>query len=105
MRVEMTIRILAIPLCALVTSGCLTTRTTVTQLTSEPEGALVRVEGYGECETPCSIAIDAPRNVTVAKMGYLAQRFVIVPGRPQVHVIMQLAAPTVDVDQTELPEL
>lgn len=86
--------------------GCLTlSGGDVRTITSDPTGALVRIEGYGECETPCTIRLDELRRMTVAKAGYKAQRFHVSPGNKDVHVILVLAAPTKDVDATELPAL
>ncbi|MEE2691744.1 MAG: PEGA domain-containing protein [Pseudomonadota bacterium] len=78
---------------------------TITLIESDPPGAQVTVEGFGECDTPCRIEIDKPRMVKVAKAGYLAQRFQIVPGKKRVDVKLELAAPTKNVDSSELPEL
>lgn len=78
---------------------------TLALVSSEPPGALVRVEGFGECVTPCTIEIDAPRNITVAKAGYNPQRLVLQPGKKKVNVVLELSAPTTGVDETELPDL
>ncbi len=92
-----------------VAAGCKTLgggdATTITLINSDPPGAEVTVEGFGECLTPCRIEIDKPRSVKVAKAGYLAQSFQITPDRKRVEVKLELAAPTKDVDATELPEL
>ncbi len=90
---------------ALGLSGCFATGGEVRTITSEPDGALVRIDGFGECETPCTIKLDGRREVTVAKAGYKAQRFGITAGNRNVHVILQLAAPTQDVDAETLPSL
>ena len=90
---------------ALGLSGCFATAGEVRTITSEPDGALVRVEGFGECETPCTIKLDGRREVTVAKAGYKAQRFGVTPGSKDIHVILELAAPTQDVDAETLPSL
>lgn len=96
-------------LCAaalLVCAGCATSGgARVTLISSTPEGALVTIEGYGECEAPCRVSIDGPRVVTVAKAGFLPQRFEIRPGRKRIDVALELAAPTEGVDSTALPEL
>lgn len=89
----------------LILQGCLSTTGDVRTITSDPAGALVRIEGYGECETPCTVKLNRRHEVTVAKAGYVAQRFGILPGRNNVHVILELAAPTSDVDAEALPEL
>jgi len=97
-------RVLALPALLLI-SACVTTQGNVTSLTSEPSGASVAVEGYEDCETPCTIQLSAPLNVTVAKAGYKPQRMVLQPGRKKVHVRLELAAPTSGVEATSLPEL
>lgn len=103
------VRVLTVTVAASFVAGCQTLgggqATTITLIESTPPGALVRVEGFGECETPCRVEIDKPRMVTVAKAGFNAQRFQIVPKRKRVDVILDLAAPTKNVDSTELPDL
>ncbi|GJL94584.1 MAG: hypothetical protein DHS20C05_09890 [Hyphococcus sp.] len=74
-------------------------------INSTPPGALVTVEGYGECETPCTIKLDGSRHITVAKAGYKAQRFYISPDGQPVEVILELAAPAGEVDETSLPAI
>ncbi len=86
--------------------GCLTlSGGDVRTITSQPTGALVQIADYGECETPCTVRLDALREMTVAKAGYKAQRFHVAPGNKDVHVILVLAAPTTDIDAAELPAL
>lgn len=80
-------------------------KTTITEITSDPAGAEVQIEGYGTCVTPCRIEIDRARNITVAKAGFLAERFQIAPGQKAVTLQLKLAAPTKEVDKTELPDL
>jgi len=94
---------------ALVTlAGCQTLGgggSTLTMVETDPAGALVKVEGFGECEAPCTIELDAARNITIAKAGYNTQRFVLLPGKRKVAVVLQLSAPTTGVGKTELPDL
>ena len=96
---------------ALALSGCQTlafgekSATTLTMVTTTPPGALVTVEGFGQCETPCTVEIDKPRNITVAKAGYDTQKHVLLPGRKKLELTLQLSAPTTGVDAEELPEL
>jgi len=96
-------------LSALALAGCQTlgggSGTTLTMITSEPPGALVTVEGFGSCETPCTVEIDEPRNIVVAKAGYEPERLVLLQGRRKLNVVLKLSAPTTGVDETELPEL
>lgn len=77
----------------------------VVTIESEPVGALVVIEGYGECETPCTISLDAQRMIRIAKPGYLAQRFGVSPGAKRVLAILEEAAPTEDVEAGALPDL
>ncbi|MEO1251949.1 MAG: PEGA domain-containing protein [Pseudomonadota bacterium] len=86
-------------------SGCLFTTGDTRTITSAPSGAVVTIEAFGECETPCTVKLDGLRQVTVAKAGYKAQRFGVRPGDEPVHVILQLAAPTESIDATSLPTL
>lgn len=74
-------------------------------IASTPPGALVTVEGFGECETPCTIKVDQERNVTVARAGYEAQRFVVGPTGGDIDVQLELAAPAGAVEDGELPSL
>jgi hypothetical protein len=91
---------------SLTASACNTFgRTTLTLVASDPPGALVRVEGFGECEAPCTVEIDRPRVITVAKAGYNPQRLTIAPGQRRVDVALELSAPTTGVEAEELPEL
>lgn len=80
-------------------------RTSIARVTSTPERALVTVVGFGECETPCRIEIDRPREIVVAKAGFIPQRLTIDRNRKRVHVTLELAAPTKGVDSESLPEL
>ena len=101
-----------IAIAALALGGCQTLAfggkggaTTLTTVTTAPAGARVTVEGFGECETPCTIEIDKPRNITIAKAGFDTQKFVLLPGRKKLDVELKLSAPTTGVDAEELPEL
>lgn len=78
---------------------------TITLIETIPAGARVEVEGFGECESPCTVELDAPRNLTIAKAGYNPKRFVLTPGKKKVAITLELSAPTTGVDETELPEL
>lgn len=102
----------AIAVAALALGGCQTLafgdrgpRTTLTTVTTTPAGARVTVEGFGACETPCTIEIDKPRNITIAKAGFDTQKFVLLPGHKKLDVTLNLSAPTTGVDAEELPEL
>ncbi len=90
---------------ALAGSGCLATGGETRTIKSTPTGAQVQVEGYGDCDTPCTVKLDGMREITVAKAGFKAQRFRIAPGGGDVNVVLELAAPTSDVATEALPEL
>lgn len=100
-------RILAALAFATLGAACATNdgKPRLTLVTTEPSGALVQIEGFGECVSPCTIEHDAPRNLTIAKAGYDAVRMTIKPGQKEARVTLMLAAPTTDVDETKLPDL
>lgn len=76
-----------------------------TSISTNPSGATVIVEGYGECVTPCSVLVDSPRNVTVAKAGFKKQQIILTPDQRRLTVDLELAAPTSDVAAGTLPPL
>ena len=86
-------------------TGCMTTGSKIVSITSDPTDALVRVDGFGECNTPCSVEVDAPRSALVAKAGFEAQKIILSPKRARAHVVLKLAAPTEDVESTTLPDV
>lgn len=91
---------------ALSLCGCATANgPKIVLVETEPQGALVRVEGFGECQSPCRIEVDKSRNLTIAKAGYNAERIVIDPKSKKVLVRLTLSAPTTDVEVDALPEL
>ena len=67
-------RLLASGIAALILGGCQTIDLgnlsgpgeTLT-INSAPQGALLTLHGYGECETPCTIKINEPRKARIAK--------------------------------------
>ena len=97
-------RLLILAALAAPLAGCMTTDG-MRMIKSDPPGALVTVEGYGTCETPCTVKIDSERLMTVAKAGYKARRFRLAPGDGSFKVKLELAAPTDDVDETALPDI
>jgi hypothetical protein len=72
---------------------------------TEPAGALLTIEGVGECETPCTVRLDSPRQANLAKAGFVAQTVTLGPERSSVTIPMELAAASDDVDTTVLPDL
>ncbi|HXI87569.1 MAG TPA: PEGA domain-containing protein [Parvularculaceae bacterium] len=75
----------------------------ITRIETDPPGATVRVEGYGECISPCTIGLDGPRQIIIAKAGYKAQHLELTPGQSRVKFKLELAAPTTNVESTDLP--
>ncbi len=99
-------RALMIALIASCASACATAKgPKITLVETDPPGAFVQVEGFGACETPCRIELDAPRNLTIAKAGYDARRLVLQPGTRTLSVTLTLSAPTTGVDAQPLPDL
>jgi hypothetical protein len=90
---------------ALTLCACAQTSAGLREIRSDPPGALVTIEGYGECETPCTVRLDVNRNVTIAKAGYVTQRLTLTPKGPPLSVALELAAPAGDVDTQALPEI
>ena len=88
------------------TSGCFGGGGGVKTIISSPNNALVTITGYGNCTTPCSIEVDVPREITVAKAGYLPRRFTLSSASPnEIEIELPLAAPSSDVSTTSLPEI
>jgi hypothetical protein len=99
-------RIEAVAAIALMLAACETTKgASITLVETDPPGALVQVEGFGECTAPCTIELDAPRNLTIARAGYDAQRLTLSPGTKKLQVKLNLSAPTTDVEEVSMPEL
>ena len=85
-------------------SGCLTTGG-VREVRSNPPGAFLSIEGFGTCETPCTVKLDAPRQARISKTGYVAQDVVIEQGILPMTVTLELAAASTDVDAVALPDI
>lgn len=77
----------------------------MTEIVTDPPGALVRVEGYGECTTPCTVEFDVPRTVSIVKEGFKDQRLELKPGKSRIALKLELVAPNTDVEETEMPKL
>lgn len=99
MRISLTVAALSLSACATANGA------KIVLVDTEPQGALIRVEGFGECQSPCRIEVDATRNLTIAKAGYNAERIVIDPKSKKVLVKLTLSAPTTDIEADTLPEL
>jgi len=90
---------------AIALSGCLTSGG-MREIRTNPPGALVTIDGYGECETPCTVKLDEPRYARIAKAGYVAKTYLIEPGRGPIELPpLELAAASDDVDTTGLPDI
>lgn len=77
----------------------------VSEIISTPPGATASIDGFGECETPCTVRVDQARYVTIAKAGYTPQTIRLEPGGKTISVELELAAPTGEVDTQTLPDL
>lgn len=77
----------------------------MTEVVTDPPGATMQVLGFGECETPCTVELDKPRTVTIAKAGFKALRFDLDPGKSRLNIKLELVAATEGVDETALPEI
>ncbi|MBI1392478.1 MAG: PEGA domain-containing protein [Alphaproteobacteria bacterium] len=89
-------------------AGCATTGADgsgLTRIETTPPGALVRIEGFGECETPCVIEHNGPRAITIARVGYNKVEATIQPGDRLLAIALELAAPSGEVQAEELPPL
>ncbi len=93
----------------LLLAGCATagTPSRIVTIDTTPTDALIRVEGFGECASPCAIEIDAPRRVSIAKAGF---KPVIIDLSPKsraktISVPLELAAPTEAVEAGSLSDL
>jgi hypothetical protein len=75
------------------------------KINTAPPGALITVEGGGECETPCILTLDRPRRAIIAKAGFVSLDVTLSPSRRSVTVPMELAAASEDVDTEALPEI
>ncbi len=75
------------------------------KINTEPPGALITLDGGGECETPCKIQLDGPRRATIAKAGFVSLDVMLSPSRRSVTVPLELAAASEDVDTETLPEI
>ena len=101
----MGLKFLVIGVSSLALGGCLATGGKVRTIDSNPPGATVTIDGYGECTTPCKVKLDQRRNVTIGKPGFKAQRFAISPDGPTVKVNLELVAKTSDVNSSTLPDI
>ncbi len=70
-----------------------------------PPGAIVSIQNAGECETPCTIELDGPRRVNLARIGYKKKEIYVTLDKSRVRVDLEPVAPTADVDAQSLPEL
>lgn len=79
--------------------------TTMTLVSTTPPDARVQIIGFGECQSPCTVEIDQPRDIVIAKAGYNPVRMTLQPGKKSVDVTLQLSAPSTGVDEDALPDL
>ncbi|PQA86689.1 PEGA domain-containing protein [Hyphococcus luteus] len=102
--------VLALVPALLATSGCMTLGgigdgARQVTVNTEPAGALLAIDGAGECETPCKVKLDGPRRARLAKAGFVTRIITLTPDRRSLTVPMELAAATDDVDAVALPSL
>ena len=97
-------RIMMLTISAALLSGCRTSGG-VREIRSTPSGAFVAIDGFGECETPCTVKLDEPRRIRVAKAGYITQDFILEPKGGAIDIPLELAAASTEVDATSLPDL
>jgi hypothetical protein len=91
---------------ALLIAACETTPSnTLVRVETTPPGAVLSIDGFGECETPCTIEIDREREAQLAKAGFNPQKIILRPGVKTLAIAMELAAPTTTVDEASIPEL
>ena len=77
----------------------------IVKIVTDPPGALVTVEQYGECISPCTIGLDAPRAVKITKDGYVEQTITVKPHSRTVKLKLELAAASTDIDTGSLPDI
>lgn len=97
-------RILLTILTAASLTGCLTTGG-VREVQTDPPGARLVIENYGECETPCTVKLSRERKARIAKAGYVTREVMIGPGGGRLIFPLELAAATDNVDAETLPDL
>ena len=100
-------RVLASAAMAFLLGGCVTVGggTATRMIVTEPPGAVLTIDGAGECETPCSVKLAGPLRARIAKAGFVATTVTLTPGRGDIVIPLELAAPSTGVDTTALPEL
>ncbi len=88
-------------------AGCMTTGGggVIREIQTEPGGAVITIDGYGECQSPCTIKLDGPRRIRIAKAGFISQNLVVQPEKGPLVVELEIAAPAGDVDTQTLPDL
>lgn len=94
---------------SLIFAGCATggRSNRIVTIETAPPDALVRVEGFGECTSPCAIEIDAARRVFIAKAGFKPVTIDLSPTSraKAIAVPLELAAPTEAVEAGSLGDL
>ena len=98
-------KLLILGICPFITACSTLSGSETVEISTVPSGALVTIDGVGECETPCSIRLDAQRQATIAKAGYLSRRVVLSPRTKDFTLDLELAAATDDVDAVQLDDL
>lgn len=99
------IAVLALSGCQTIDLGNLTGPGETLTINSDPQGALLTLYDYGECETPCTIKINEQRKARIAKAGFKTLELTLQPSRNAVTIPLELAAASEGVDEVALPEL
>lgn len=88
----------------LLMSGCFLSDN-ILEIRSAPAGAFVFIDGYGTCETPCTVKLDEPRTARISRTGFVTQEMTLEPGEDKVDIMLELAAASETVDAIALPDL
>jgi hypothetical protein len=89
-------------------AACVTETETSPYLIVEtvPSGALLSFPDGTTCETPCPVYISEPLTMRVAKAGFLSVTRDLAPGMTgRTTIILELAAPTMEIEESTLPDL
>ncbi len=97
-------RIVSVITIATMLAGCLTLGGQ-REIQTTPAGAFVSIDGFGECETPCTVKLDQPRRARIAKAGYVTRIVMIEPGDGPIIIPLDLAAASEEVDTQALPDI
>ena len=90
----------------LAVSGCVTPGQDFLVIESDPTDAQLKFPDGLTCTTPCPVTLAEDLNVTVAKAGYISAEYFLPAGQTgRVILRLDLAAPTTEVEESDLPDL